>query len=170
MSTTRKASGVIVGGLIVGLVSGVALGVVWWALAPRVPVVVQSGVTFPEAYQPEGFLASDAAFGALGIVAGVAIAIGLANMRRDRLLSVLVASLLAAAVGTAAMWFVGTRLGNVDIEGLSATTTEELVVDAPLKVTMPGMFVMWALASASVVTILALSDWVAEVRAQRRAT
>ena len=80
----------------------------------------------------------------------------------------LVAALLASAVGTAAMWFVGSRLGSVDIEGLSATTTEDLVVDAPLQVAMPGMFVMWALASAVVVTVLALSDWVVEVRRARR--
>jgi hypothetical protein len=168
MGTARKASAVVVAGLVVGAVSGVALGVVWWQLAPRVPLIVQPGVSFPETYQPEGYLAADVAFGALAAVAGVAITIGLANMRRDHLMSVLVAGLLASAVGTAAMWFVGTRLGSVDIEGLSATTTEDLVVDAPLNVSMPGMFVMWALASASVVTILALGDWVQEVRSRRR--
>ncbi len=168
MTTTRKASAVVLAGLIVGLVSGVALGVVWWALAPRVPLVVQPGVSFPQAYQPEGFLAADAAFGLLGIVAGVAIAIGLANMRRDHLLSVLVAALLASVVGTAAMWFVGTRLGSVDIAGLSATTTTDIVVDAPLKVSLTAVFVLWAVASAAVVTILALGDWVVEVRAARR--
>jgi hypothetical protein len=81
---------------------------------------------------------------------------------------VLVAALLASAVGTTAMWFVGTRLGSVDIEGLSATTIEDLVVDAPLEVSLMGMFLMWALASAAVVTILALSDWIKEVRATRR--
>jgi hypothetical protein len=169
MSTVRKASAVVVAGLAVGAVSGAALGVVWWALAPRVPLVVRPGVSYPESYQPEGFLAADAAFGALAIVAGVAITIGLANMRRDHLASVLLAALLASAVGTTAMWFVGTRLGSVDIEGLSATTAEDLVVDAPLTVSMPGMFVMWALASAVVVTVLALTDWVAEVRRARRA-
>jgi hypothetical protein len=168
MSTARKASAVIVAGLVVGLVSGAALGVVWWALAPRVPLVVRPGVSFPEVYQPEGYLAADVAFGVLAVVAGVAITIGLANMRRDHLTSVLVAALLSSAVGTAAMWFVGTRLGSVDIEGLSATTTEDLVVDAPLQVAMPGMFVMWALASAGVVTILALSDWIVEIRRSRR--
>jgi hypothetical protein len=168
MSTVRKASAVVAAGLVVGAVSGAALGVVWWALAPRVPLVVRPGVSYPEAYQPEGFLAADVAFGALAIVAGVAITIGLANMRRDHLASVLAAAILASAVGTAAMWFVGTRLGSVDIEGLSATTTEDLVVDAPLKVAMPGMFVMWALASAVVVTVLAFSDWVAEVRRARK--
>lgn len=168
MTTSRKASAVLLAGLIVGLVSGAALGVVWWALAPRVPVVVRPGVAFPEGYQPEGYLAADVAFGALALVAGIAITIGLASMRRDHLLSVLVGALLASAVGTAAMWFVGTRLGSVDIEGLVATTTEDVVVDAPLEVSMPVMFLIWALASAGVVTILALSDWIAETRAQRR--
>ena len=168
MTTSRRASAVLLAGLVVGLVSGAALGVLWWALAPRVPVVVRPGVSFPEGYQPEGYLASDVAFGALALVAGVAITIGLAYMRREHLLSVLVAALLASAVGTAAMWFVGTRLGSVDIEGLVATTTEDLVVDAPLEVSLPMVFLIWAIASAVVVTILALSDWIAETRARRR--
>jgi hypothetical protein len=168
MTTARKASAVIIAGLIVGLVSGLALGVVWWRLAPRVPLVVQPGGTFPQGYQPEGYLAADAAFGALAIIAGVAITIGLANMRREHLFSVLIAGVLAGVIGTAAMWWVGTHLGSVDIEGLSATTTTEVVVDAPLKVAMTGMFVMWPLASAFVVTILALGDWISEVRAARR--
>jgi len=164
MTTTRRASAVILAGLVVGLVSGAALGVLWWALAPRVPVVVRPGVSFPEGYQPEGYLASDIAFGALALVAGVAVTIGLAYMRREHLLSVLIAALLASAVGTAAMWFVGTSLGSVDIDGLIATTTEDLVVDGPLEVSMPMMYLVWAIASAVVVTILALSDWIAELR------
>jgi hypothetical protein len=163
----RRASAVIGAGLIVGLISGLALGVVWWQLAPRVPLVVRPGDSFPQGYQPEGYLAADATFGALGLLAGIAITIGLANMRRDRLFSVLVAGLLAATVGTVAMWFVGSRLGSVDIEGLIATTTEDVVVDAPLEVSLPGMFLMWALGSAVVVTVLALGDWIAEVRRSR---
>ncbi len=155
-------------GLVVGAVSGMALGVVWWALAPRVPLLVQPGLAVPDNYQPEGFLAADAAFGALALLAGIGITIGLATMRRDHLLSVLVAGLLASAVGTAAMWYVGTHLGFVDIDGLSATTTEEVVVDASLEVAMPGMFLMWAIGSASVVTVLTLSDWIAETRRRGR--
>jgi hypothetical protein len=168
MSTARRASAVIVAGLIVGLVSGLALGVVWWRLAPRVPVVVRPGVSFPQGYQPEGYLAADAAFGILALIAGIAITIGLANMRREHLASVLVAGVLSGVVGTAAMWFVGTRLGHVDIQGLSATTTDDVVVDAPLRVAMPGMFVMWPLGAAAVVTILALGDWINEISGGRR--
>jgi len=169
MTTARKASAVLVAGLITGLVAGLALGVVWWKLAPRVPLVVQPGATFPQGYQPEGYLAADAAFGILAIIAGIAITIGLANMRREHLFSVLVAGLLSGVVGTAAMWWVGTRLGSVDIQGLSATTEVDVVVDAQLRVAMSGMFVMWPLASAFVVTVLALGDWISEVSTARRA-
>jgi hypothetical protein len=169
VSKVRRASAVIVAGLIVGAVSGVALGVVWWRLAPRVPVVVQPGVSYPQGFQPEGYLAADATFGILGLLAGIGITVGLAQMRREHLASVLAAGLLASAVGTAGMWFVGTRLGSVDIEGLVATITSDLVVEAPLEVAMPGMFLMWALGSALVVLVLAVGDWMGEVRAARRA-
>jgi hypothetical protein len=166
----KKASAVILAGLIVGLVSGAALGVVWWQLAPKVPLLIRPDTgAYPEGFQPEGFLAQDVTFAILAAVAGVAVTIGLAYMRRESLGSVLVAGLLASAVGTAAMWFVGTRLGSVDIDGLVATTRADTVVDAPLKVSMPAMFLIWAIASALVVTVLALSDWLGERRAQRKA-
>lgn len=168
MSRVRRASAVIAAGLIVGAVSGLALGVVWWRLAPRVPVVVQPGVSYPQGFQPEGFLAAGATFGILGLLAGIAITVGLAQMRREHLASVLAAGLLASIVGTAAMWFVGTRLGSVDIDGLVATITTDLVVEAPLRVAVPGMFLMWALGAALVVTVLAVGDWMGEVRAARR--
>ncbi len=164
MSTTRKASAVIVAGAIVGLLAGAGLGVMWAALAPRVPVVIGPGVSYPQGFEPEGYLAADLAFGALALVAGVLVTIGLASMRREHLFSVLVAGLLAGALGTAAMWFVGTRLGSVDIDGLVATTSEELVVDAPLEVTLAGMYLMWPLAASAVVTVLALSDWLSARR------
>lgn len=160
----RRASAVILAGLLVGLVGGGALGVVWWALAPRVPIVVRPGGAVPQGYQPEGYLGADIAFGILALVAGVLVTIALASMRREHLFSVLVAGLLASAVGTAAMWFVGTRLGSVDIAGLVATTTEDVVVDAPLRVSMGGMFLMWSIGAAVVVTILAMADWIQESR------
>jgi hypothetical protein len=156
--------------VLVGLVSGAALGVVWWKMAPRVPVIVrpESGA-YPEGFQPEGYLAADVTFAILGLIAGLAITIGLAYMRRDHLPSVLAASLAASVVGPAAMWFVGTRLGSVDIEGLVATTHADVVVDAPLTVSMPAVYLVWAIASALVVTVLALSDWLRERRSLARA-
>ncbi|MCF8525916.1 MAG: hypothetical protein K9G24_00230 [Candidatus Nanopelagicales bacterium] len=168
MRTERRALAVLVAGFIVGLVSGAALGVVWAALAPRVPVIIRQDVSIPQGFQPEEYLASDIAFGVLGLIAGVLVTIGLAYMRREHLLSVLLGSLLAGTVGTAAMWFVGTRLGSVDIAGLQATLTDEVVVDGPLEVHLSGMFLMWVVASAAVVTLLALSDWIGDLRSRAR--
>lgn len=155
----RPERSVIVAGLIVGALSGLALGVVWWRLAPRASVVVRPDGVRPQGFQPEEYLAADVSFAALAMVAGVVLTIALAAMRRQHLVGVLVAGLLASGVGTVAMWQVGTRLGSVDIEGLIATTEEEFVVQGPLEVTMPGVFLMWAIASAAVVVVLAVGDW-----------
>lgn len=160
----RPERAVLLAGVIMGIVGGAALGVLWWRLAPRVPIVVQPDGTRPQGFQPEEYLAADISFAAIAVVAGVIITIGLAAMRRHHLLGVLAAGLLASAVGTVVMWQVGIRLGSVDIEGLIATTEDEFVVDAPLTVTMPGVFLVWAIASAIVVVVLALGDWLATFR------
>lgn len=168
MSIAKRASAVITAGLVVGLLAGLALGVLWWRLAPRVPLVVRPGDAFPQGYQPDGYLGADVAYAILALIAGLAVTIGLVRMRREHLLSVLLASLLAGAVGSAAMWFVGQHLGSVDIEGLSATTTEDVVIDAPLQVSMPAVLLLWPLTAAAVVTVMALADWWEEFRAARR--
>jgi hypothetical protein len=164
MTFLRRTTSVITAGLVMGAVAGVALGVMWWKLAPRVPVVVRPDVVFPAAYQPDGYIGADVAFAVLALVAGLVVTIGLVTMRREHLLSVLVAGLLAGSLGSVLMWFVGTRLGSVDIEGLSATIEDKVVVDAPLNLTMPGILMLWAVAAALVVTVVAFADWWAEFR------
>ncbi len=157
----------LVAGAVVGVLSGAALGVLWWRLAPRVPIVIQPDGSRPQGFQPEEYLAADIAFAALAFVAGVILTIALAAMRRQHLLGVCCRGSVASALGTFAMWQVGTRLGSVDIEGLIATTDVEFVVNAPLDVTMPGVYLVWAIASTTVVAVLALSDLLASARARR---
>lgn len=169
----RRPAAVLLAGVIVGLIGGAALGVVWWRLAPRVEVVVQPDGSHPAAFQPSEYLSADVAFAALAILAGIAIAIALANMRREHLVSVLASSILSGVLGTAAMWFVGTRLGHVDLAAVSASLAQQaakdVVVAGPLGVSMPGVLVLWPLASCVVVTVLAFGDWVVEHRARARA-
>jgi hypothetical protein len=164
VSATKRASAVIGAGIIMGGLAGAALGVLWWQLAPRVPIVVKGDDVRPDVFQPEGFFAADVAFTALAVVAGLIVTIGLARMRREDLIGVLVAALLAGAIGTFVMWFVGTRLGSVDIEGLIGTTESEIVVDGPLTVSLPAAFVVWPLIAAITVTLLALGDWLSQRR------
>ena len=168
MTVVRRTSSVLVMGLLIGAVGGAALGVLWWRLAPRVSVVVRPDTVFPATYQPDGYIAADVAFAVLALVAGIAVTIGLIRMRREHLIASLFASLLAGCVGSALMWFVGTRLGHVDIEGLSATITDKVTVDAPLQLTMPAVLLVWPIAAALVVTVVALVEWVGDVRRSGR--
>lgn len=159
----RPERSVVFAGLLVGALSGAALGVLWWQLAPRASVVVRPDGVRQQGFQPEEYLAADVSFAALALVAGVIVTIGLAAMRRQHLVGVLFAGVLAGVAGTLAMWQVGTRLGSVDIEGLIATTQEEFVTQAPLEVTMPGVYLVWAIAAATVVAFLAIGDWFAAI-------
>ena len=160
MSTTRKASAVILAGLIFGLGIGLALGVLWWRLAPRVEFVVESG-QFVD-FDTKGFLAPDVAFGALAIVAGLFVTIGLARMRREHLISVLIAAVLSGAIGSLAMWWVGHSLGKVDIAGLAGTETG--IVETALELRLGAMLLVWPIVAAGVVTILALEDWLSGLK------
>ena len=158
----RKAITVFITGVITGGLSGAALGVMWWALAPRVSVVITPDRVFPENFQPQEYFAANIAFGAIGATAGVLMAIGLVSMRREHLLASLIAALASAFVGTCAMWWVGSNLGFVDLASLDIP--ESAVVDAPLEVTLPAMFLMWSLGSSLVILIMAIGDFLAQQR------
>lgn len=164
----RKAPAVFGAAIALALVAGAALGVMWWRLAPRVALVVRPDDTSPKDYQPDAWIAADVTFTALAIVAGVGVTVALIAMRRTHLLTVLVAALVAAAVGTVAMQLVGEQLGAVDIEGLQATLDTETVVDGPLVVTMPGVLMTWAITAAVVVLVVSFGDWLHGRRQTRR--
>jgi hypothetical protein len=166
-TVARKASAVLIAGLISAVVFGAALGVVWWKLAPRVSVIVKEGETWPANYQPNEYLGADVAFGALALLAGLGVTIALIYMRREHLLSTLASAILSGFVGSVLMWFVGTRLGGVDIAGLSGT--EEVTVDAPLQLTLPAMIVVWPLTAAVVISIVAAADWFSAARKRHHA-
>jgi hypothetical protein len=163
----RRASAVLIAGLISAVVVGAALGVVWWKLAPRVSVIVKAGETWPANYQPNEYLGADVAFGALAILAGLGVTIALIYMRREHLVSTLASAILCGFVGTWCMWFVGTRLGNVEISGLSGT--EEVTIDAPLQLTLPAMTMIWPLTAAVVISIVAAADWFSAARKRNHA-
>lgn len=146
--------------IVVGIVVGLGLGVVWWRLAPRVEVVVRDDGARPQGFQPEAFIAADVTFALIAVAAGVLVTIALLRMRRDRLVFVLGASLLSGGLGTAAMWWVGTRLGYVDLEAVTGVTDQ--VMEGPLEITMPGVLMSWPLAASLVICVVAIVDLVTD--------
>ena len=104
-------------------------------------------------------MAADVSFAVLALFAGLAVTIGLLVMRREHPLSVLVAGVIAGGIGSFLMWFVGSRLGSVDIAGLVATTMDEAVIEAPLKVSMPALLLVWPITAAIVIFAVSFADW-----------
>lgn len=155
----RKALTVFITGVIAGVLSGAALGVMWWALAPRVSVVVTPDRVFPESFQPQEYFAANIAFGTLGVIAGVLMAIGLVSMRREHLLASLAAALASSIVGTFSMFWVGSHLGFVDLAGVDIP--DSTVLDAPLEITLPAMLLMWPLGSSLVILMMSIGDYLA---------
>lgn len=159
----REFRASLIAGLVVGVIAGAALGVVWWRLAPRVPIVVKPNQAFPEGFQPSGYIAADVAYGALAILAGVLVVVGLLAIRRYHLLPALAGAIVAGVIGSVLMWQVGTLLGHANLEELASSTNIETVVDAPLVLRLTGLLLLWPITSAVVITVVAAWDWVAHL-------
>lgn len=144
---------------------GAALGVAWWVLAPRVVLKVVGTLTYPTEFQPRGYIADDG-IAALACIIGGVVTMGVAALlahrrcRRALAYPTLVWSFLAGVVGAIMLWWVGTRLGATDLEAAIAVAGDGGQVEAPLQLRMPGVLVLWPLASAVVFTIASWVSWI----------
>jgi len=144
------------------------LGVLWSTLAPRVPLFVAGdGKAYPVDFQPEGYMTDDGIAAALclgaGLLLGVLVVVVVRRVvdRPDHAIFDAVAvSVALGVVGAAALWFVGTRLGNFDLGQALSQASEGDELTAPLRLRMPGVLVLWPAASVLVVFLVALVDWV----------
>jgi hypothetical protein len=71
----------------------------------------------------------------------------------------LVSVLVLGVIGSTALWRTGEMLGAFDLDALVAASAEGDVITAPLRLRMPGVLVLWPLASVVVVFLAALADW-----------
>jgi hypothetical protein len=145
---------------------GALLGVIWEALAPRVTLVVASdGRPYPEGYQPEGYMTDDGIAALLCIAAGLVVGVAAVWVARriasrdHALLVALGSALVLGTAGAVALWWTGETVGGFDFDALVASSAEGASLTAPLQLRMPGVLVLWPLASVVVVFIAALADW-----------
>jgi hypothetical protein len=145
---------------------GALLGVLWEALAPRVTLVVAAdGRAYPQGYQPGGYIDDAGIAAVICLSAGLALGLGIVWVTRrivtpdNSHVVALVASVLLGALGALALWWVGERLGYVDLDALAAASSPGEEITAPLRLRMPGVLVLWPLASVLVVFIAAMGDW-----------
>jgi hypothetical protein len=67
--------------------------------------------------------------------------------------------LVLGVAGAVALWWTGETVGGFDFDALVASSAEGTSLTAPLQLRMPGVLVLWPLASVVVVFIAALADW-----------
>lgn len=143
---------------------GGALGVVWWVLAPRVVLDVYGDQTYPADFQPGGYIADDGIASVACLIGGALTFVGALLLARRRggsvlTLATLGAMVLAGVVGALVCWGVGSWLGAVDLEAEIAAAGEGGQVLAPLTLRMPGVLLLWPLASAGLFALGALLMW-----------
>lgn len=145
---------------------GALLGLAWEALAPRVSLIVASdGKPYPEGYQPEGYMTDDGIAALLCLAAGLVVGIAAVWVSRrvasrDHALLVALASVLVlGTAGALALWWTGQNVGAFDFDALVASSPEGTTLTAPLTLRMPGVLVLWPMASVVVVFLAALGDW-----------
>lgn len=156
------------------LAVGALLGVLWARWAPRVDLLVAGdGKAYPQGYQPEGYMAADGVAALLCVIAGIVVGVlAVIVLRRRtpedadhaaRWATLIVIPL--GLLGAAALWFVGTRLGDFDLSLVVSGSQQGAELAAPLRLRMPGVLVLWPAASVLVVFVVAVADWIGGRRA-----
>ena len=143
---------------------GALLGILWARIAPADPLFVAGGKAYPQAFQPRDYISDDGLAAVMCLLAGVITAvIVIVILRRrggaDAMLAALVVSLLLGAVGAVTFWWVGTRMGYVDLAALLSNAQDGDKFSAPVRIRMPGVLVLWPAASSFVILLVAIVDW-----------
>jgi hypothetical protein len=120
-------------------VSGVLLGLVWYVLAPPLPVrKVEGGVTFT-VQQPEELAAQDGWFAILGFILGVVVAIAVWILVRRYRGPLQLAALLIGMVGAGFLaWKIGIQIDQDDYQQALAAAPMGTVLDHPIQLSSSG--------------------------------
>ena len=146
---------------------GALLGLLWVRLAPRVELFVSGGKGYPHGFQPEGYMTADGLAALLCAGAGVVVGIAVTLVVRRRVDAedprwayfALALGVLLGVVGAGSLWLTGVLLGTTDYEAQLAAAVDGDTLVAPLRLRIPGVLLLWPIASVSVTFVVALFDW-----------
>jgi hypothetical protein len=139
-------------------VAGLALGVVWWLIAPTSRLKVDSGAAYYVDPQPHEFVTADLRFALVMTLGGVVVGLGVwwVPTLRARPTASVVGLAVGGVLGSLGGWWIGTFLGRVDVVALQRSP-DGTEFDAPLRLTAIG-----------VLAFLPVADLVGSALASRR--
>ncbi|KAF3464918.1 AAA family ATPase [Streptomyces sp. Tu 3180] len=131
---------------------GVLLGVLWWWLAPRVPlvgdVVDDSWVVYLKDSEGEQAVGVDGTFSLLALGFGAVSALAVFLMRRHGGVPLVVALAVGGLLGSLLAWRTGVWLGPAqDVMAQARSAGKGVTFDAPLKLSAKGALLAWPFAA-----------------------
>lgn len=128
------------------VLTGVAVGVVWWLVAPRAQVRIESDGGYFLDPHPEQYVAGDAVFGLISLAAGLVAGILVWRFSRRRPMAAVVGLAAGGLAGALVARWVGLYLGRVDEQALVHEPTGS-IVSVALSLTAVGLVLVLPLAA-----------------------
>ncbi|MFE2279261.1 AAA family ATPase [Streptomyces sp. NPDC059454] len=131
---------------------GVLLGVLWWWLAPRVPlvgdVVGDNWVVYLKDSEGEHGIGVDGTFSLLALGFGAVSALAVFLVRRRGGVPLVVALAVGGLLGSVLAWRLGVWLGPAsDVIAQARSAGKGVTFDAPLKLSAKGALLAWPFAA-----------------------
>ncbi|MFD0438881.1 AAA family ATPase [Streptomyces chartreusis] len=131
---------------------GALLGVLWWRLAPSVPlvgdVVDDSWVVYFKDSEGEQAIGVDGTFTLLALAFGLVSAVAVFLWRRRGGVPLVIGLAVGAFLGSLLAWWLGVRLGPTgDVIAHAKEVGKGVAFSAPLKLEAKGALLAWPLAA-----------------------
>ncbi|WP_413756772.1 AAA family ATPase [Streptomyces sp. MMBL 11-3] len=129
-------------------VAGLLLGVLWWWLAPHVPLVSDSSAVYLKDTEGEQAIGVDGTFTLLALAFGLVSAVVVFLLRRRGGIALIVALTVGGILGSLVAWRLGIWLGPTqDVVGHAKEVGKGVTFDAPLELGAKGAMLAWSVAA-----------------------
>ncbi|MGW0839341.1 DUF2567 domain-containing protein [Streptomyces sp. NPDC002787] len=132
---------------VTALLGGALLGVLWWWLAPHVPLVSDGSAVYFKDTEGEQAVGVDGTFTLLALGAGAVSALVVFLLRRRGGVPLVVALTVGGLLGAVLAWRLGVWLGpGTDVAARAKEVGQGVTFSAPLKLAAKGALLAWPLA------------------------
>lgn len=145
MKTEVREAAVITVAMALG---GVLLGVLWWWLAPHVPLISDAEAVYLKDTEGEQAVGVDGTFTLLALGCGLVSALVVFLVRRRGGIPLVIALTLGGVLGSLLAWRLGIWLGPTqDVAAHAKEAGKGVTFDAPLELNAKGALLAWSVAA-----------------------